>query len=63
MIWMGFQRRAAYLPLTIAVRQTLIRPLSVARKSRTVKAERVTLRRQAFIALARDFAAGRLAQP
>jgi len=30
MIWMGFQRCAAYLPLTLAVRQILVRPLLVA---------------------------------
>jgi len=33
MIWMGFQRRAAYLPLILAVRQTLVRHLSVARSA------------------------------
>jgi len=30
MIWTSFRRRAAYLPLPLAVRQTLIRPLLVA---------------------------------
>jgi hypothetical protein len=63
MIWMGFQRRAAYLPLTSAVRQTLVRHLLVAREPCIMKAERVTLQRQAHNALARDFAPGRLAQP
>ncbi len=30
MIWTSFRRRAAYLPLTLTVRQTLIRPILVA---------------------------------